>query len=154
HEDDKYFAYERSYGSFSRAFTLPEGIDAEHVKAELKDGELRLVVPKKPEAQPRKITIGVGGAAGEKKVEAEPRRAGGGPARLRRGPLPSKDPYLFARGSPPYERRHPPERRPQHRDHRARRPWQDHAGRRDAAPGRHLPPRRGRGRTRHGFERP
>jgi HSP20 family protein len=57
---DTYFLYERSYGSFTRAFTLPEGIDAEHIKAELKDGVLKLVVPKKPEAMPKKITVQAG----------------------------------------------------------------------------------------------
>lgn len=57
HKEDTYYTYERAYGSFSRAFTLPEGIDTEHLKSELKDGVLTLVVPKKPEAQARKIPI-------------------------------------------------------------------------------------------------
>ena len=57
---DTYFLYERSYGSFTRSFTLPEGIDAEHIKAELKDGVLKLIVPKKPEAMPKKITVQAG----------------------------------------------------------------------------------------------
>jgi HSP20 family protein len=59
HEDrnDTYYAYERSYGSFTRAFTLPDGIDAEHVRADLKDGVLTVVVPKRPEAQTRTIPL-------------------------------------------------------------------------------------------------
>ncbi|MFP2934376.1 Hsp20/alpha crystallin family protein [Pyxidicoccus sp. 3LG] len=67
-ENERYFAYERSFGSFSRAFTLPEGVDAEHVSAELKDGVLRLTLPKLPEVQPRRIKVGVGGSGttGEK----------------------------------------------------------------------------------------
>jgi len=56
-QGDTYYASERSYGSFSRAFTLPDGTDAENVKAELKNGVLQVIVPKKPEVQPRKITI-------------------------------------------------------------------------------------------------
>lgn len=56
-QGDTYYASERSYGSFSRAFTLPDGTDGEHVKAELKNGVLQVVVPKKPEVQPRKIAI-------------------------------------------------------------------------------------------------
>jgi HSP20 family protein len=56
-QGDTYYASERSYGSFSRAFTLPDGTDGENVKAELKNGVLQVVVPKKPEVQPRKITI-------------------------------------------------------------------------------------------------
>jgi HSP20 family protein len=56
-KSDTFYTYERSYGSFARAFTLPEGIDAQHVRAELKDGVLTLVVPKKPEVQPQKIEV-------------------------------------------------------------------------------------------------
>ena len=56
-ESDRYYAYERMYGTFSRSFTLPEGIDAEHVRAELKEGVLNLIVPKKPEVQPKRIQI-------------------------------------------------------------------------------------------------
>jgi HSP20 family protein len=56
-ENDKYFAVERSHGSFTRTFTLPEDIDAEHIGADLKNGVLTLVVPKKPEAQPKRITF-------------------------------------------------------------------------------------------------
>jgi HSP20 family protein len=57
-QNDRYFAYERSYGSFSRAFTLPDGCDDEHVAADLKEGVLTLVIPKKPEVQPRRIPVG------------------------------------------------------------------------------------------------
>jgi HSP20 family protein len=46
-----------TYGSFTRTFTLPEGTDPEHVKAELKEGVLTLQVPKTPEAQPKKIPL-------------------------------------------------------------------------------------------------
>jgi HSP20 family protein len=54
---DTSYTCERTYGSFQRAFTLPEGIDAEHIDAELKDGVLNVLVPKLPEAQPKKIEI-------------------------------------------------------------------------------------------------
>ncbi len=59
---DTFYTYERAYGSFSRSFTLPEGADAAHVKTELKDGVLTLVLPKKPEAQARKIPIVASGS--------------------------------------------------------------------------------------------
>ncbi len=59
---DTYYATERSYGSFTRTFTLPEGIDGDHVHAEMKDGVLTVVVPKLPEAQPQKIAIKPGTA--------------------------------------------------------------------------------------------
>lgn len=63
-EGERFYAIERVYGQFTRTFSLPEGVDGEHVKAELKDGVLTLVIPKKPEVQPRKIQIGIG--AGQK----------------------------------------------------------------------------------------
>lgn len=56
-EGENYFASERSFGSFSRTFSLPEGVDANGVNAELKNGVLTLLVPKVPEIQPKKITI-------------------------------------------------------------------------------------------------
>lgn len=58
-EEERYFTYERSYGAFSRSFTLPEGVDAEHVQAELKDGVLTLTLAKKPEVKARKIELTV-----------------------------------------------------------------------------------------------
>jgi HSP20 family protein len=57
-ESETHYATERSYGSFSRAFTLPEGTDAERVTADLKNGVLVVTIAKKPEVQPRKINIG------------------------------------------------------------------------------------------------
>jgi HSP20 family protein len=56
-KSDTYYSCERSYGSFVRSFTLPEGADGDHIHSELKDGELTLVVPKKPGAQPKKIEV-------------------------------------------------------------------------------------------------
>ena len=57
-EDDRYFAYERSYGAFSRSFVLPEGADVDKLKADLKDGVLQIVVPKRAEVQARRVEIG------------------------------------------------------------------------------------------------
>ncbi len=58
-EDDKTFLSECRYGSFSRVFTLPEGVDGGQVHASLHDGVLTVVVPKKPETQPRTIPVSV-----------------------------------------------------------------------------------------------
>jgi HSP20 family protein len=69
-ENERYFAYERGFGAFSRAFTLPEGVDAEHISAELKDGVLHLMLPKLPEVQPRRIQVSSGGKAGGDKPQA------------------------------------------------------------------------------------
>ena len=55
---DTYYACERSYGSFTRAFTLPEGTDGgDHIRANLHEGVLTLLLPKKPELQPRRIKV-------------------------------------------------------------------------------------------------
>jgi HSP20 family protein len=57
---ETYYTYERSYGTFTRNFTLPEGADAAHVKAELKGGELTIVVPKTAETVARRIPVASG----------------------------------------------------------------------------------------------
>ena len=56
-QTDTYYTYERSYGDFTRAFTLPEGIDTDSVHADLKDGVLTVSIKKTPEAQPKKIAV-------------------------------------------------------------------------------------------------
>jgi len=56
-EGDRCYCAERSYGSFHRSFTLPEGADVDNARAELKNGVLNLFVPKTAEAQPRRINI-------------------------------------------------------------------------------------------------
>ncbi len=50
----------RSYGPFSRAFTLPDTVDEEKLTANLADGVLTIRIPKIPKAKPRKIQIGSG----------------------------------------------------------------------------------------------
>ncbi|MFO0594460.1 MAG: Hsp20/alpha crystallin family protein [Myxococcaceae bacterium] len=56
-QNETLYTWERSYGSFMRTFTLPRGIDRDHVKAELKDGVLTVMVPRAPEAQAKKIAV-------------------------------------------------------------------------------------------------
>ncbi len=56
-EGERFYTYERSFGAFSRSFTLPEGVDAEHVQGEMKDGVLTVVIPKTPEVQPKRIQL-------------------------------------------------------------------------------------------------
>jgi HSP20 family protein len=48
---------ERSYGSFVRAFSLPETIDGEKVKADYKNGVLTVTIAKKEVAKPRTINV-------------------------------------------------------------------------------------------------
>ncbi|MEP6860340.1 MAG: HSP20 family small heat-shock protein [Deltaproteobacteria bacterium] len=54
---DTYYAYERSYGTFSRTFALPDGLDTDHIHAEMKDGVLTVALPKKAAAQTKSIAI-------------------------------------------------------------------------------------------------
>jgi HSP20 family protein len=56
---DNYHRVERSYGSFTRSFTLPSQIDTEKIQANYKDGVLRLTLPTKEEAKPKQIAINV-----------------------------------------------------------------------------------------------
>lgn len=59
-QGDTYYTYERTYGAFTRVFTLPDGADTEHMQAELKDGVLSIAIPKRGEMKARKIAISSG----------------------------------------------------------------------------------------------
>jgi HSP20 family protein len=63
HETSKegYHRVERAFGAFSRALTLPEGVDPEAVEASFDRGVLEVRIPKPEQRKPRKISIGVGG---------------------------------------------------------------------------------------------
>lgn len=69
-ESDRFYAYERSFGSFSRSFTLPEGVDVNSCNAEMKDGVLNLRLPKLPEVQPKRIQVGTSDTGKQGKVKA------------------------------------------------------------------------------------
>ena len=57
---NKYHRVERSYGSFARSFTLPDGVDNTKVTAEFKDGMLNLHLPKSERAKPKAIDVKIG----------------------------------------------------------------------------------------------
>lgn len=59
-EGERWHLSERSHGNFSRTFTLPEDVDSEKVVAELRNGVLTLMVPKRPEVRPKKISVSLG----------------------------------------------------------------------------------------------
>ncbi len=56
-EPDNYYRMERGYGVFARSFTHTKSIDASNIKAVLKDGILRVELPKKEEVKPKQIKI-------------------------------------------------------------------------------------------------
>jgi HSP20 family protein len=68
HEEkaDRYYACERDYGTFSRAFNLPQGADVDGLRAALEHGVLTVTAPKKPEMQPKKIAVTGEGQGGMK----------------------------------------------------------------------------------------
>jgi HSP20 family protein len=57
---ESYHRVERAYGTFSRSFTLPSVVDTGSIKAEYKDGVLRVMMPKREEAKPKQIAIQIG----------------------------------------------------------------------------------------------
>lgn len=72
-ETDNYHRVERSYGSFSRSFTLPQTVSAEGTTAEYKNGVLRVVLQKREEVKARRIEIAGESAEGRtpKTIEAK-----------------------------------------------------------------------------------
>lgn len=56
-QQGKFTRVERARGVFHRRFTLPDSADAEGITATGKFGVLEIVIPKKPLATPRRITI-------------------------------------------------------------------------------------------------
>ena len=65
---DSYHRIERSYGPFSRTFTVPSTVDTENATAECRSGMLRITLPKRAEVKPKQIKVQVEGmpALGEK----------------------------------------------------------------------------------------
>src|SRR5918993_2484406 len=56
-ETDNYHRVERSYGSFTRSFTLPQTVSAEGATAEYTNGVLRVTLPKREETKARRIQV-------------------------------------------------------------------------------------------------
>lgn len=63
-EGEHYYLSERLRGEFTRSFALPQEAAMESAEASLENGELTITIPKRSEAQPRRIPIG-GRSAGE-----------------------------------------------------------------------------------------
>ena len=58
-KNKKFHRIERSYGRFERTFMVPEDADGAKVKAEFKDGVLKVHLPKNPVAKPKAIEVKV-----------------------------------------------------------------------------------------------
>ena len=59
-KEDNYLRIERTYGAFSRSFSLPNTVNPEAIKAEYKNGVLRVELPKRAESKPRQVKVNVG----------------------------------------------------------------------------------------------
>ena len=55
---ENYHRIERSYGGFSRAFTIPSGVEEDKIRADYKDGILKIALPKKEQVKAKQIKIG------------------------------------------------------------------------------------------------
>ena len=62
-KEENFHRVERRYGSFVRAFTLPNTVDMDSAKANYDKGVLKITLAKRAEAKPKQIKIGVGGEA-------------------------------------------------------------------------------------------
>ena len=69
-QKDGFHRIERAAGAFSRALTLPDGVDADAVTARFDNGVLEVRIPKPQQAQPRRVQIGVADAP-PKTIESE-----------------------------------------------------------------------------------
>ena len=58
-KEQQYRRIERTYGSFSRSFTLPATVDASAIAADYKNGVLTVRLPLREEAKPRQIQVAV-----------------------------------------------------------------------------------------------
>jgi len=58
-KEENYHRVERTYGAFHRSFTLPDSVDPERVRAELKDGVLEVRLGKREQAKPKQIQVKV-----------------------------------------------------------------------------------------------
>ncbi|HMA27239.1 MAG: Hsp20/alpha crystallin family protein, partial [Solirubrobacterales bacterium] len=66
HEEkgEGYHRVERSFGSFSRSLSLPQGVDPGKVEAKFDNGVLEVRIPKPAEAKPTRVEIGTGSVEG------------------------------------------------------------------------------------------
>jgi HSP20 family protein len=56
-KEDNYHRIERAYGGFSRSFSIPTTVDEEKIRADYKDGVLKIALPKREQAKPKQIQI-------------------------------------------------------------------------------------------------
>jgi HSP20 family protein len=60
--EENFLRVERTYGAFSRSFSLPNTVNAEAIGAEYKNGVLTVTLPKREESKPRQVKVTVNAA--------------------------------------------------------------------------------------------
>lgn len=60
-KEKNFYRMERTYGAFTRSFTLPPTIDSERIDANFNNGVLTLTLPKREESKPKQIKVKVSG---------------------------------------------------------------------------------------------
>jgi HSP20 family protein len=64
--EENFLRVERTYGSFSRSFSLPNTVNPEAIGAEYKNGVLTVTLPKREESKPRQVKVTVNAATNGK----------------------------------------------------------------------------------------
>jgi HSP20 family protein len=57
--EDNYLRVERTYGSFSRSFSLPSAVNTEAIKADYTHGVLTVTLPKREESKPKQVKVNI-----------------------------------------------------------------------------------------------
>jgi len=71
--EERYHLNERNYGSFTRRFQLPQGVDDETIEADVALGMLRVHIPKAALPQPKRIQVKAGVDASSRAPQANGR---------------------------------------------------------------------------------
>ena len=58
-EEENYLRVERTYGTFSRSFGLPNTVNTEAIQADYKNGVLTVILPKRAESKPKQVKVNV-----------------------------------------------------------------------------------------------
>ena len=71
HEDrsEGFYRVERAFGTFSRSLSLPEGVDADKIAADFRNGVLEVRIPKPEERKPHRVAIGSGSSVNGQATE-------------------------------------------------------------------------------------
>jgi HSP20 family protein len=71
---DRFYRFERRFGTFSRSVTLPQGVTEDSISADYRDGVLEVRVAKPEEPKPKRISVG--GSSQQPTIEGKTTDAG------------------------------------------------------------------------------